>query len=134
MPLTKSPELAIPAELIEAIRSFPAMQQVSHCGQIMSIPAFEIYADCPHCGKRIKVRSFAGTAEIEDVFDAVFAWIGRARERRNRPAANGASHCGYRRRVIHASGYSTTTALSSPETEATLLKAMANLMKTEPKE
>ncbi len=75
MPLTKSPELMIPMELIEAIRSFPATQQVNHCGQTMSSPAFEIYANCPQCGARIKVRSFAGAAEIEDVFDAVFAWI-----------------------------------------------------------
>ena len=77
MPLTKSPELAIPAELIEAIRSFPAAQQVNHCGQTMSIPAFEIYAKCPHCGTRFKVRSFAGYAEIEDVFNAVFTWMSR---------------------------------------------------------
>ncbi len=75
MALAKSPELIIPSELIEAIRSFPTARQVEHCGQSFSIGTFDIYAKCPQCAKRLKVRSFAAATEIEDVFDAVFGWM-----------------------------------------------------------
>ena len=43
----------------------------------MTVPPFDLYAECPQCGARIKVRSFSGTEEIEDVFDAVFEWMNR---------------------------------------------------------
>ncbi len=36
---------------------------------------FAIYAACPSCGTRLKVRSFASAPELEDVFDAVFTWM-----------------------------------------------------------
>jgi transcription elongation factor Elf1 len=39
------------------------------------VSPFDIYATCPHCGQRLKVRSFSGTTEVEDVFDAVFEWM-----------------------------------------------------------
>lgn len=77
MPITKSPEAGVTAELIEAIRSFPATQRVEHCGQSSTISAFETYFKCVECGTRIKVRSFAGIPEVEDVFDAVFEWMSR---------------------------------------------------------
>jgi len=65
----------IPAGLLEAIRSFPLEREVEHCGIRMTVPPFDFYAECSQCGSRIKVRSFSGTEEIEDVFDAVFEWM-----------------------------------------------------------
>jgi hypothetical protein len=63
------------ADLIEAIRSFPVEREIEHCGTRVTISPFEFYAQCPHCGTRIKVRSFSASTEIEDIFDAVFAWM-----------------------------------------------------------
>jgi predicted nucleic acid-binding Zn-ribbon protein len=62
-------------ELVDAIRSFPVRRTIQHCGTTFSASPFDIYADCPSCGARIKVRSFGGTTELEDVFDAVFEWM-----------------------------------------------------------
>jgi hypothetical protein len=70
--------IEIPAGLLDAIRSFPLEREVEHCGIRMSVPIFDVYADCPQCGARIKVRSFSGTEDIEDVFDAVFEWMNRS--------------------------------------------------------
>jgi hypothetical protein len=56
----------------------PAERTVEHCGTQWSVSPFDIYAKCPHCGADIKVRSFSGYAEIEDVFDAVFEWMNQA--------------------------------------------------------
>jgi len=67
--------VAVPDEVVEAIRSLPAKRPVTHCGQLFDVPAFSIYATCPTCGEEIKVRSFGATAEIEDIFDAVFEWM-----------------------------------------------------------
>ncbi len=73
--------------LIEAIRSFPARRDVEHCGVHFEADPFDIYTNCPHCGARIKLRSFSGSTEIEDVFDAVFAWMDRADAARGRQVA-----------------------------------------------
>jgi predicted RNA-binding Zn-ribbon protein involved in translation (DUF1610 family) len=75
MELKRTTTVEIPPELIEAIRAFPLQREVTHCGHTFNISPFDVYADCPHCGKHIKVRSFSGGTEIEDVFEAVFAWM-----------------------------------------------------------
>jgi hypothetical protein len=75
MELKRNPDIEVPAGLLEAIETFPLHRDITHCGESFQVPAFAIYADCPRCGARIKVRSFAAVAEIEDVFDAVFAWM-----------------------------------------------------------
>ena len=67
--------LEISPELIEAIRQFPVVREVEHCGIHVDISPFDFYVLCPKCGTRIKTRSFSGTAEIEDVFDAVLEWL-----------------------------------------------------------
>lgn len=71
----------VTADLIEAIRWFPVGRGVEHCGPRFVAPPFDVYADCPQCGARIKVRSFSGVSEIEDVFDAVFEWMNRPEAR-----------------------------------------------------
>ena len=63
--------------LLEQIESFPTSRAVSHCGQTFQVSPFQIYADCPHCGNRVKVRAFSAGIETEDVFDAIFAWLSR---------------------------------------------------------
>jgi hypothetical protein len=66
---------SISPELVQAIRLLPHRREVRHCGAAFAVSPFDIYATCPHCGQRLKVRSFAATTELEDVFDAVFAWM-----------------------------------------------------------
>jgi hypothetical protein len=75
MELKRNTEVEIPSDLLEAIETLPLHREVRHCGETFQVSPFDIYADCPRCGSRIKVRSFAGGVEIEDVFDAVFAWM-----------------------------------------------------------
>ena len=70
-----STPIVVPSDLIESIRSFPGERIVEHCGARWTVSPFDIYATCPHCGAPIKVRSFSGCPEIEDVFDAVFEWM-----------------------------------------------------------
>jgi hypothetical protein len=69
--------LAISEELLEVIRSFPVQRETEHCGVRMVVDPFAFYAECPRCGTRIKLRSFAAVPEIEDVFEAVFEWMNR---------------------------------------------------------
>lgn len=75
MELKRNPDVEIPADLIEAIESFPLHREIAHCGATFRVSPFDIYASCPRCGHRIKVRSFSAGSELEDVFDAVFAWM-----------------------------------------------------------
>ena len=66
---------SIPIGLADAIRSFPVVREVEHCGRRFRIGSLEFYADCPECGARIKLRGFTGEDEIEDVIDAVLEWM-----------------------------------------------------------
>jgi hypothetical protein len=75
MELKNRPLLEIPPGLLDAIQSLPVQREVEHCGHRMTVSPFDIYADCPQCGSRLKVRSFSAAVEIEDVFDAVFEWM-----------------------------------------------------------
>lgn len=75
MALKNAPCPEIGTELIDAILAFPVRREIEHCGARMAIDPFDFYASCPHCGSRIKVRSFGATPEIEDIFDAVFDWM-----------------------------------------------------------
>ena len=75
MDLKSQAALGITPDLLEAIRSFPAEREVEHCGVRFKTSPFEFYAECPRCGTRMKLRSFSGVGEIEDVFDAVFEWM-----------------------------------------------------------
>jgi len=75
MERNRKPDLDIPPGLIESIRSFPLHREVRHCGNTFSVSPFDIYAQCPRCGSRLKVRSLSACPEIEDLFDAVFEWM-----------------------------------------------------------
>jgi hypothetical protein len=67
----------VSGELLDAIRNFPRQRETEHCGARIVVSPFDTYAQCPHCGSQIKMRSFSGVTEIEDVFDAVFEWLER---------------------------------------------------------
>jgi hypothetical protein len=75
MELNQQTSVDIPTGLLEAIRSFPVKRETEHCGVPIFASPFDFYAQCPRCGTRIKLRSFSGTSEIEDLFDAVFEWM-----------------------------------------------------------
>lgn len=75
MELKRKQDVEILPDPIESIEAFPLHREVRHCGETFQVPPFDIYADCPRCGGHIKVRSFAAGLELEDVFDAVFAWM-----------------------------------------------------------
>lgn len=74
MSVSKTANPDVSADLADAIAAFPVRRDVTHCGTTFQVSPFDIYADCPVCRARIKVRSFSAVPELEDVFDAVFAW------------------------------------------------------------
>ncbi|HEX4610157.1 MAG TPA: hypothetical protein VH092_18335 [Urbifossiella sp.] len=71
----KSAEPDVSPALLEAITSFPIRRTVRHCGAEFTTGPLDLYATCPVCGVRVKVRGFTGAPEIEDVFDAVLGWM-----------------------------------------------------------
>jgi hypothetical protein len=75
MRASDSAGLDLAPQLLEAIRTFPRVRTIEHCGATISASPFDFYVECPQCGARIKVRSFGGATELEDVFDAVFEWL-----------------------------------------------------------
>jgi hypothetical protein len=86
-------EPAIDPDLIDAIATLPLMREVEHCGTTFSASPFAFLAVCPACKTKVKLRSFSGMPEIQDVFDAVFTWM-------NQPGA--AAIAESRRREIEA--------------------------------
>lgn len=62
-------------DLIKAIQSFPVSKEVKHCNTVFSVSPFDIYGTCPQCKTKIKLMSFSGNYQLEDVFDAVFEWL-----------------------------------------------------------
>jgi hypothetical protein len=75
MNLKRFPDIEVSEELLDAIRTLPLKREVEHCGQRFVVSSLDMYAICPKCGSEVKVRSFSGTTELEDVFDAVFEWM-----------------------------------------------------------
>jgi hypothetical protein len=62
-------------DLIQTIKSFPVMRQVTHCDSTFFVSPFDFYGVCPQCKSKIKLRSFSANYELEDVFDTVFEWL-----------------------------------------------------------
>jgi hypothetical protein len=75
MPTSNAAPIDISPELLEAIAAMPLSREVVHCGTPFRVSPFDIYAVCPACRTRIKVRSYSASLELEDLFDAVFAWM-----------------------------------------------------------
>ncbi|QJW95696.1 hypothetical protein [Frigoriglobus tundricola] len=68
-------DVDVPPALLDAVAALPLAREVSHCGKAFAVSPFDLYVTCPVCKARFKVRSFGAVSEIEDVFDAVFAWM-----------------------------------------------------------
>lgn len=75
MPAEAVAPVDIDPGLPDAIAALPASRAVSHCGAEFAVSPFDVYAACPACGARVKVRGFTAGPELEDVFDAVFLWM-----------------------------------------------------------
>ena len=75
MSLAKPSELDISPELVDAVERFPTARVVDHCGRSFAISPFDLYATCPSCGTRFKVRAFSAHPDLEDLFDAFFRWL-----------------------------------------------------------
>lgn len=75
MSVARTPELELSSAVVEAIESFPTAREVTHCGATFVVPSLDIYANCPRCGTRLKVRAMAAVTEVEDLFDAFAAWL-----------------------------------------------------------
>ena len=61
---------------LDEIERFPIARQFEHCGRAIAVSPFDIYATCPVCSARVKLRAFGGIGtEIQDVFDAGFHWM-----------------------------------------------------------
>jgi hypothetical protein len=71
----KTTEIPLTHDLVEAIGSFPVQRDVFHSGTTFQVSPLDIYTSCPVCKTRIKVRSFSASPEMEDVLDAVIAWM-----------------------------------------------------------
>ena len=67
-------EVHLPIGLVDLIKGTPVYRRVAHCNTSFEVPFFDIYADCPKCNARVKVRSLSACEDVEDVFDAVFQW------------------------------------------------------------
>jgi hypothetical protein len=75
MQIKQEQSVEVPSALLDAIRSLPVQRSVEHCGVEIAASPFDFYAECPVCGSRVKLRAFSAAPELEDVFDAVFAWM-----------------------------------------------------------
>ena len=75
MQLQTQPRVEVASTVIDAIRSFPLVREVEHCGSKFAVSPLDIYATCPRCGAKLKLRSFSSVPEIEDLFDAVLEWM-----------------------------------------------------------
>lgn len=71
----KSADPDVTPALIDAIAALPVRREVSHCGNTFTVSPLDLYATCPTCGTRVKVRGFSAGPEVEDVFDAVLEWM-----------------------------------------------------------
>lgn len=74
MPPFRPANAHVSPDLLKAIAAFPLSREVRHCGAAFRVSPFDLYATCPACGTRLKVRSFSAATGIEDIFDAVMEW------------------------------------------------------------
>lgn len=73
--MTTTTDPMVSQEVIDAVSALPAHRDVRHCGTDFTVSPFAIYAECPICRTRVKVRAFSAAPEVEDLFDAVFQWM-----------------------------------------------------------
>ena len=67
------------ATLIDKIKKLPHERifVCPKCGWHGAASILSIYTDCPQCSTRLKLRGYGAIGdEVEDVVDAVLAWMG----------------------------------------------------------
>jgi ribosomal protein S27E len=67
------------SELIEDIQNLPRYREVTchECSHQQKVHTLVIQLQCNNCGTTLKLRGYAAIgSEIEDVVDAVLAWLG----------------------------------------------------------
>lgn len=70
-------------KVIEEIENLPHYREYicKHCGHRQKIYSLTIQTKCGICGKPTKLRGFGSLgSEVEDVIDAVLAWLGTGDE------------------------------------------------------
>jgi hypothetical protein len=75
MSLETASKVEVSPELVEAVRTFPIRRQVRHCGTSFEVDALSIYATCPACKTKIKLRAYSAAPDLEDLIDAVLEWM-----------------------------------------------------------
>ena len=65
----------ISSDLLDAVRTFPAVREVEHCGQRFTVSSLALYAICPACGTQLKVRAFSAHSDVADLFDCFLEWM-----------------------------------------------------------
>lgn len=71
------------AKIIEEIQKLPRYYEYtcSKCGHTQKVYALLIHGKCEQCGTEYKFRGVGSIGtEIEDVIDAVLAWLGKGSE------------------------------------------------------
>jgi DNA-directed RNA polymerase subunit RPC12/RpoP len=67
------------SDVISHIEGLPRYREYvcPTCGHNQRAYALVIQANCEECGARVKLRGYAAVgSEVEDVIDAVLAWLG----------------------------------------------------------
>jgi transcription elongation factor Elf1 len=69
-------------EVIEHIDNLPHYREFTcrQCGHKQKVHSLVVQSHCEKCGASVKLRRYAASPEIEDVIDAVLAWLGRGEE------------------------------------------------------
>ena len=70
-------------DVLERIEALPHYRTItcSQCGHTQRFYSLLVNADCEECHTHFKLRSFVSIGgEIEDVVDAVLAWLGEGQE------------------------------------------------------
>jgi hypothetical protein len=75
VPADNAAEPEVTPVLLDAVAALPVRREVRHCGAAFTTGPLDLYATCPVCGTRVKVRGFSAAPEFEDVFDAVLGWM-----------------------------------------------------------
>jgi hypothetical protein len=72
-------QVVVPKGLLQAIRGFPPVRDVEHCGALFEVSPFDEECSCPKCEAHLVLRP-PSSPRIEDVFDAVFYWMEIAKD------------------------------------------------------
>lgn len=69
-------------EIIEGIENLPHYREFTcrQCGHRQRVYSLVVRSHCEKCKTSVKLRRYAASPEIEDIIDAVLAWLGEGEE------------------------------------------------------